>query len=673
MKAELAALKDPVKIANKSGMSEAAWAVHTRIKKMGISDKTSRIEGNLVKFEEEFLKQREKARQQKQLDDKRYQEAVQRFRQERLDNLKTNHEYMKDWEKNLTSLWKHSKVTMQEIKDAHIRFNGKMTDSIRKAEDNRSAAFRSDFENGIKNFEDNANRLGVELYHDPNNTHKVEKAPFNFHAMMQKVREKGELNEISRKQKESRERYIALKQARMREEVSKQNTLKSKLEKYMKYSELHKGDGGKVFVQQEKEKFLAGQRERQYNERTAKQTAHMEDIVKNLKTMSDEEYKKKNEDIKFLKQIHMFKEREKEYNYHMQICETVMMNIFELSDACFEKLPKDDHGDPLPYGQISNEIFKELLNRFINQETLYDEPPEQAELKSTILTYSKLTPNAASAVNIENVKDCYLQTTGSFKVPLTYDIFMEQKKEIDKTNPKLAELLLRFVDSVFPTKTKPTFPPDIPNLVPVRLSIVGKPLAGKKTLAKKLSGLLGVPIIDLDKIIEKAKSLVKPEENEEGNQDQDKKAAGAKKPPQGGKIPGKKDAVIQLTPEELELQKYGVKLKNLELLEKPIPIELKLELIILELKHLANLKKFSEVRQAFSEAKHKAEAKKEQKASNPKDDKKMDKVKSNPKMNPKEQETNKGEIEKEPAFEEQYPYTQGYILLGFPRTFEEAL
>lgn len=664
MKAEMTKLKDPVRMANKSGMSEAAWALQNRTRRMGMPAKTVKVESELVKFEEEFLRQREKARQQKLSDDSRYQDAVQRFRQERITNLRTNHEYMKEWEQHLNTLWKHSKVTMAEVKDSQIKFRGKMTDNIRTAEDMRSEAARADFENGIKSFEDNANRLGVELDKDPNHTTKVEKAPFNFHALMQKVREKSELNEISRKQKESRERYITLKQAKMREEVEKQNTMKSKISKYMNYSQIHKGESEKSFVVKDKENFIAAQRERQYLERKAKNTNHMEQIIKNLKTMTDEEYKKKNEEIRFIKQVHMLKERTKEYQAHYQMCNQVMHSLFELSDACYEKLPKNESGETLPYGQINHDTFKELLRRFMNQETLYDEAPEQAELKSTILTYSKLVNNDNAEV-VEQALKNYLGSASSFRVPLTYNIFMAAKEALIYQNPTLIKILLDLVDVVFPIRQKPQFPIESPSFLPIRIAIVGKPFSGKKTLASRLSATLGVPIIDLNKIIEKAKLLVKPEEPEDGAEEGDKKAPAKKVAPPAK---GKKEAHVQLTEEEVELQRYGVKLRNMEILKHEVPDSLKVELIMWSLRNLVTEKKYSEIKAAYVAAKEAHE----HKLANPKEEKKVEKAK--PATKGKDQKTHgKEEDDAEPTFQEQFPYHQGFILVGFPETQEQAL
>ena len=134
-------------------------------------------------------------------------------------------------------------------------------------------------------------------------------------------------------------------------------------------------------------------------------------------------------------------------------------------------------------------------------------------------------------------------------------------------------------------------------------------------------------------------------------------------------VKGKKDAVGQLSDEEIDLQKYGVKLKNLQLAGKEVPDTMKVELILWDLKIIIKEKKFNDVKIAYLEAK---EAHKHKKA-NPRDDKKVDKIKSNPKFQAKDQKITPTEDEdSEPSFQEQFPYHNGFILVGFPETEAQA-
>jgi hypothetical protein len=104
---------------------------------MQLTEKNSKIEHTLVRFEEEFFKQKQQVKLLKEIEEKKYQEIVKQNREVCLKNLKTNHEYMKDWEKKLYTLWKGTKVTMQEMKDVSVRFNAEMTEKIKQEEEKR--------------------------------------------------------------------------------------------------------------------------------------------------------------------------------------------------------------------------------------------------------------------------------------------------------------------------------------------------------------------------------------------------------------------------------------------------------------------------------------------------------------------------------------------------------
>jgi hypothetical protein len=61
----------------------------------------------------------------------------------------------------------------------------------------------------------------------------------------------------------------------------------------------------------------------------------MDTIVKNLKTMTDEEYAKKVKETRHAKAIAVFTERKKKYDKHYRICQDVFNALFEMSDVLF--------------------------------------------------------------------------------------------------------------------------------------------------------------------------------------------------------------------------------------------------------------------------------------------------------------------------------------------------
>lgn len=274
---------------------------------------------------------------------------------------------------------------------------------------------------------------------------------------------------------------------------------------------------------------------------------------------------------------------------------------------------------------------------------------------------------------------------------MTYEIIIDRNKEKEVLDyDSFAKCMYNFVNIVHPMKPMPTFAADSINLVPLRLCILGDAFVGKKTVAKKLSSVLNIPIIDINALMQKAKGYIRSEEkdNEEGNPGEGspirrKPAAGAKPGAFGGKKPA--DTPVALNETELEFQKIGVKIKNLETAAQEIPDELKIDLILLELKPLLPDKKFDDIKKAFGNARKNAEDKKTLRLTKGSESpvpqgRGMGKDKSAAKVGLKEQpqitttastaSLKKGQEEE--IFDEIYPYTKGYILVNFPSTVEQA-
>src|SRR3990167_6983165 len=608
MKAEITKLQElpssPLPKASSSSLTLPHFTLHERTKRLGLPPKTAKIEEALVRFESEFLQQKTQAKAAKDRDEQHHREELAKFREERRKNFTVAREYMRDWEKNMTGHWKITRDKIQSDKDQEIQWRVKNTGQIYKMEDARSVRFQEEFRRGIEDFEENANRLGVELEKDPTRTEKIEKAPFNLVAMMQKVSAKANLNEASRKQKESRERYLKLKQSRLAHEIQIQNNISSRIQQHLHISQTHVAEGLDSLLEEDFEGFVAAQRELLTIDAKAKTSQAMEKMVKGLKTQSDEEYANWCKQVRFKKQIAVFKERKAQYDFHYHICHEVFMRMFEMAEECLHHVEnKEKAGDKS--GQIDMAYWKELSRRFVNQEELRESTAEEVKLKSTILSLTKMKGMDGRDVKLAMEK--YLNYQEHFAHDLTYGLIIPENRIMRIEHPEsLSQTMMNIIDIVHPMKPVNMFPTENFNMVPLRISILGPSYAGKKTLAKRISSLFNIPVIDLNKLMERAKSLVRHEEKEEeispDDQGKDKKV-GAKKPPlpagpKGGKDPKKPEAPVQLTETELELQKYGVKLKNWELLGQPIPDDIKMELILIELRTAVPEKRYAEVKAA---------------------------------------------------------------------------
>jgi hypothetical protein len=370
---------------------------------------------------------------------------------------------------------------------------------------------------------------------------------------------------------------------------------------------------------------------------------------------------------------------------------------------CSSGLEADQKAGKNPRQQIPLDDFKLMCKKLVKGETLYEQAPEEVELKSAIENYTRMKATE-EPINIDQSLSYYLSSTHSYSPPYTYGqvlVSMGRSKPSAKTSDSYIEALLSLINQIHPTKPPSPFPPESFNMVPIRIAILGDAFVGKKTAATRLAKILKVPIIDIVALINKAKSYLKylaPQEDEdEENPDEEdeNKAADNKKgnakekkkpqnPPPKAAAQKKSEPPPVLTERELEYQRFGVKIRNLEVAKYPIPDDLKYELLMFELKPVPLEHRFEQAKNAFISEKNASEERKlakANKANEPKpveDKKKMgDKTKSAAKL--KEQENASQHALKpedtpsEPQFDEVYPYTRGYILLNFPSTIEELL
>jgi hypothetical protein len=203
--------------------------------------------------------------------------------------------------------------------------------------------------------------LGVELVHDPDRVETRERLPFNSLAMMQRVGAKAETNERARKQKESRMRYLKIKQEEARKELEKQEDQRTKLEKYLSKSAVHAANGFKGLQDVQKEGYLNRQREWRQKELGESNNRKMEEIVKNLKVMSDEEYQQKIKKDRLNHRIDKLAEKEELFKRSYDACSDVMAYLLEMANVCYVKL-----GDGIydkkkkETKQLDEHFFKEL-------------------------------------------------------------------------------------------------------------------------------------------------------------------------------------------------------------------------------------------------------------------------------------------------------------------------
>lgn len=268
----------------------------------------------------------------------------------------------------------------------------------------------------------------------------------------------------------------------------------------------------------------------------------------------------------------------------------------------------------------------------------------------------------------------YLEATHSYSPLLRYDIFLsKEKKTVDYANPIFSKLAVKLVDILNPVKPKSLLPIEVPNFLPIKIALIGTNFAGKKTLAARIAKKFKLAIFDIRKLVERSLQLVKIEEDKIQSEEANKER---KKP----KMTGKKIENLELSEEDQKLFKIGYQIKQISTNFDEIPATLKLDIIMLQ---LATFKhpKFSEVKAEFLERKashvkladqpnssikdlqnQKEEAKKGEKKAPPKVAKDKEGLKEKESLEKKEEE----------EFNQNFPYLEGFVLIGFPNTQSEA-
>lgn len=175
----------------------------TDVKPMDLDKKLERFELTRIQNDEKALRDIQKMQ-------KRYEEVKNEARQKHLDTLRRNKEYIKEMETKGWDEWKRNEDVKANRVAKEKDFEDRMTDAMKKRYLHKEELERVDATEGMKHFELNAQKLGIELEHDPDELNKIEKVDASQSAMMMKLKEKADQSELARKEKEKRyiRRYI---------------------------------------------------------------------------------------------------------------------------------------------------------------------------------------------------------------------------------------------------------------------------------------------------------------------------------------------------------------------------------------------------------------------------------------------------------------------------------
>lgn len=243
--------------------------------------------------------------------------------------------------------------------------------------------------------------------------------------------------------------------------------------------------------------------------------------------------------------------------------------------------------------------------------------------------------------------------------------------ETAQNNALLGEILFGLIENIFPKKPL-LAKPDFPAYLPIKLSLLGVPFAGKRTLASLLRQKYAIEAFSPEDVLKEAIAYAFPvEEPIDPKKPNAKKKANEKK--------NEENVIVKDFP---ELRALGVKAKEFN---ENYSDEILVEAVIVKVKALFSGKRGEELKDELKEEKNKASEKlKELKRLQEEAEKKAKKTKVPSKSAQKgktpAQAAVVDEVQQTPEEKLQelinknpYYYTKGFALINFPRTQAQVL
>ncbi|KRX04379.1 Calponin homology domain [Pseudocohnilembus persalinus] len=634
------------------------------------------IEEKLEKFREEKIKHEIIAKQQFEQDQILDWELKQEFRQQELEKLRANKTYMKDVEQRIYQNWQKTEMDKKARQDKEKQFQDFMTGKILKKIQDQRDLDEDEFVNGVKYFKKNAQRQGIELKHNPEEEKReVKKPKFNPQTTLAKIKERTQQQIEARKLKQKRQNKMMVDQLIQTEIVEQKKLQADFLEKVFNNSIQCNQEGWKQVDTINKEQIISDNRllasekfNTDLNEYFRQQQLEQKQNQEEKQRIREKEIRQR--DLEYM-QINLDRKINKRKK-HNKICENTLDQILDLVDICFKHQQKNNSQ------QLEQSYWDDMLKKFINNKLFDNQQSVDLFQQEKNQLTSNLNLDESDQIQKKQAEDEFKQYFSAQKIWNAVHEFPEGKEKFNSidNNDYLGNFLTEIVDNLHPKQEKTQIPQEIPNYLPLKLSMIGLPFSGKKTLANLLKQKYQLELIDPKQIIQQAHELAFPPPEDDKN-----KKKGAKKDTKKKGNAKDQEEEKPVNPELIELgQKVHEFIEN----NLEIPDEFQVQAAIIQIKELFPLltnEELVEKIQNWNEAEEQRQANilKEQEEALKKNAKKPAKApakkgaKEQPVTEEKPEEKSEQELLQEKIKEKKpFGYSQGYVLLNFPLNIKQA-
>ena len=403
-------------------------------------------------------------------------------RQSRIDVLRTNKTFMQTWQGEGIENWKKNVQRKKEriLHEKTVKL--KLSNDKKRRVVLNNEFYLQDTADGIKEFEKNMIRLGIDYNAEPEKKVVRQDLAVEAAATIAKIKENKEKAVEAAKEREVRQRNLFIEQKKNEKfEVHKKATnrilalIKNALDDSYRFVWVKVSNYAKrVRKVQEVEKNISHYRtlsEEKWGSIDRKRIEMME--AQELAARKELSEKKKN----FRKVI--LENKLKSQEIHFQMIRPVLIDLVLLSEEVFDVLSK---GTKIPSGLWNGwmEVFKNKVQSSVVE--LVQEP--QKNPLETKQIFDEVCNEYARS---------YIAGSQEWG-PLP-------------NNYLLADCIEQIIDSSFPLSPSPAMP-EGPSYLPFKLLILGPHFSGKKFQSKKLCDTFSLKSFELPKILEEAKKVV---------------------------------------------------------------------------------------------------------------------------------------------------------------------
>ncbi|KAL4495175.1 hypothetical protein ABPG72_007282 [Tetrahymena utriculariae] len=645
--------------------------------KQNLPPKIMDIELKLEKFRQQKLKSEILAKTLKDQEIERENQWRIEHRQYEINKTRNNHKYIEDKTKNIHENWLKTQQVKQTRIDKEQTLNNYLTNRLKdevKAVDNFEF---KEYKEGLDYFKENCIQQGVSLRHDPDNYKPPPLSYFNLNATMMRIRESTHKSILARKDKEKRKNRMLVEQQKYEKEIQEKKRQQDLLTKFCELSVAGAEEGRKIYVAQEKDKIVVKNRIEKENQIQKERIDYFDQKHEEFrdKAIAEEIERKKQWKLQKVEYMELnLQNKIQKRKKHSKTCQDFIDIILDITELCHNAQRQNNSI------RVPEQYWRDLMERFAEGRPLCEEKVV------TIFEQQQQTQRQAHEVEISEELDQQLSMMFSdynlgFQMWQPFHQFEQPENQILNhayNDDQLGDFLHQVIDKIYPQKAIQSKPEDIPDHMPLRISIIGNRFSGKKSLSQLIKQKYGVEIIDVYDVLDQAIKYAFPPPEDEN----EKKKNAAKKQTKKGQVEEEKPDNPQLR--ELGQQANEMKTQNIPytdvILVRAALIQIKSTFPVVTpdqlIQQLADAKAKEQERQAQMKKEWEDYLKKKEKSNPKKAAGKEGKKNVGSKVEIEVPEEAPQETYEEAVYrlmnQKEFEYTPGFVLVNFPQNVKQA-